>query len=138
MKRWFAFGTIALFFAALPYAAFAKDNSQKEVATAHAHALMAAGADSLKMTHAHLHHVINCLVGPNGAGFDAAAADPCKGMGDGALPDAAAQAKLHRQLEQALEAARAGVHAEDPDAAKKSASKAANLLKAAAAGAKSR
>lgn len=133
MKRLLALGAATLFFAALPYATFANDASvQKEVTTAHAHALMAAGADSLKMTHTHLHHVINCLVGPDGAGFDAKAADPCKGMGSGALPDAASQAGLHGQLEKALQAARHGVDADNLDKAHQSASKAAQALSAAA------
>jgi hypothetical protein len=38
-----------------------------------AHAGMALGAADLKLVHTHLHHVINCLVGPSGKGFDAQA-----------------------------------------------------------------
>jgi uncharacterized membrane protein len=35
----------------------------------------------------HLHHVLNCAVGPDGMGFDAAAGNPCKGQGNGFLSD---------------------------------------------------
>lgn len=36
----------------------------------------------------HLHHVINCLVGPGGDGFDANEANPCKDQGAAGIPDA--------------------------------------------------
>ncbi|TAN58753.1 MAG: hypothetical protein EPN20_16030 [Magnetospirillum sp.] len=61
-----------------------------ELATATAHAGMAAAAGELKMVHAHLHHVVNCLVGPGAPDYDAAQADPCKGQGMGVIPDTAA------------------------------------------------
>lgn len=128
MKRWFSFGSIVLFFA-LPCTAPAEGNAmQEEMATAHAHALMAAGADSLEMTHAHLQHVINCLVGPDGEGFDAAAANPCKSMGAGALPDSAGSEAEQGQLKQALAAAQSGVKADSQESAQKAANNAAQLL----------
>ena len=49
------------------------------------------------MAHKHLQHAVNCLVGPNGKGFDAAAGNPCGKAGNGAIPDstdAAQKAKL--------------------------------------------
>ena len=64
-----------------------KDNS-KEIATAAAHAGMAAGAESPQMVKSHLQHVINCLEGPKGADFAAALGNPCASQGDGAIPDA--------------------------------------------------
>src|SRR5271166_2844819 len=64
-------------------------DSAKEAATAAAHAGMAASAANVPTAHAHLHHVINCLVGPKGDGFDATNANPCAAQGDGAIPDAA-------------------------------------------------
>jgi len=132
MKRWFPFGSMVLFFA-LPCTAPAEGNAvQEEVATAHAHALMAAGAESLEMTHAHLQHVINCLVGPDGEGFDAAAANPCKSMGAGALPDSAGNAAEQGQLKEALAAARSGVKADSPESAQKAANEAAQLLQSSA------
>ncbi|HET6725948.1 MAG TPA: hypothetical protein VFH85_08085 [Gammaproteobacteria bacterium] len=133
MKKSSLFAAVTLSLAALPLIAFAGNNAVKqEVTTAHAHALMAAGASSIKMTHAHLHHVINCLVGPNDAAFDSSAANPCKGMGSGALPDAAGQAKLHQALKNALASARAGVKEDDLKEAQRSAQEAAQALQAAA------
>jgi hypothetical protein len=77
----------------------------KQIGTASAHAGMALGATDLKTAHTHLHHVINCLVGPSGKGFDAQEADPCKGQGQGAIVDAkgdaASESKLHTALTQA-------------------------------------
>ena len=37
--------------------------------------------------HLHLHHVNNCLEGPNGPDFFAQAGDPCQAQGDGIIPD---------------------------------------------------
>lgn len=63
-------------------------DSKAQVATAAAHAGMAATAADLKMVKGHLQHVINCLVGPAGEGYDSAQANPCKDQGFGAIPDA--------------------------------------------------
>ena len=78
----------ALALAVLP--AIAADNPKdnaKEIATAAAHAGMAAGAESPQMVKSHLQHVINCLEGPKGADFAAALGNPCGSQGDGAIPD---------------------------------------------------
>jgi len=45
----------------------------------------------------HLHHALNCVVGPAGDGFDAKQMNPCAQSGNGALTDetdAAKKAKL--------------------------------------------
>lgn len=126
----FSLGVIALIFATLSFAVFAAESPvQNETTTARTHALMAVGADSLKMSHAHLHHAINCLVGPDSAAFDADAANPCKGMGDGALADADSGSPLHARLEKALAAAQSGVAKDDLAAAHKAAKQTAQLLK---------
>ncbi|MGH8428049.1 MAG: hypothetical protein ACRES7_08730 [Gammaproteobacteria bacterium] len=132
MKKWFAFGTAALLFAALPYIALAKDGVtavQQEIATAGVHATLAASADSLTMTHTHLHHVVNCLVGPKGAGFDTSAENPCKGMGKGAIPDAGSNSKLLGILKNALATANAGLKSNKEGMAQQAAKKTAILLK---------
>ncbi len=93
-----AFLAIALVLPLAAGAASLDAAALKQTQTAGAHAGMALGAGQLAMAHAHLHHVLNCLEGPKGMDFDAKAMDPCKGMGQGAIPDAAndpaAQAKL--------------------------------------------
>ncbi|MGH8229169.1 MAG: hypothetical protein ACREU3_14915, partial [Steroidobacteraceae bacterium] len=81
---------------ALPLAAHADVSG--EVSTAAQHAGFSAKSTSLLGAHTHLHHTLNCLVGPHGHGFDSKAADPCMGMGNGAIPDAA-NAHAKRTLE---------------------------------------
>jgi hypothetical protein len=83
--RMAAFGA----FAALAGAPANAADATKQIATAAAHAGMAAGADSAKMVQAHLQHVINCLEGPAGADFNAGPGNPCKDLGMGAIPDSA-------------------------------------------------
>ncbi|HUN25717.1 MAG TPA: hypothetical protein VMU67_05360 [Steroidobacteraceae bacterium] len=81
---------------AVPFLAWAAADASQEVATAATHAEFSAKADTLKMAHEHLHHTLNCLVGPDGKGFDSKAANPCMDMGAGAIPDTAdATAKKH-------------------------------------------
>ncbi|HEU0276629.1 MAG TPA: hypothetical protein VFQ95_02225, partial [Rhodanobacteraceae bacterium] len=63
MKKLLAMGIAGALAAGLSFGAFAQANVTNEVNTAHAHALMAQSATSVKMAHTHLHHVINCLVG---------------------------------------------------------------------------
>jgi len=87
-----------------------------EISTAAAHAGMAAAAGDIKMVHAHLHHVINCLVGPGGADYDMTQADPCKGQGMGAIPDAAADKRM--ALEAAVGTAKQGLAQDDVAKAK--------------------
>ena len=106
-------------------------SAQNEISTAHAHALLAQSATSVAMVHTHLHHVINCLVGPSGDGFDAAAGTPCKGQGKGAIPDTAADHALHAKLESALADAQAGLKSESLAAAQQDAGKAATGLQGA-------
>jgi hypothetical protein len=104
---------------------FAADAS-KEISTAAAHAGMAAGAADPQMVRAHLHHVLNCLEGPSGADFSAAAGNPCKDDGMGALTDATAD---HRKdLEQAVTIAKAGLAEPEINKAKTMASEAQTLL----------
>ena len=69
------------------------------IATAAQHAGLAAGSADIAMVHRHLHHVLNCLVGADGEGFDQAAGNPCMQAG-GAIPqtaDAAAKEMLTKQ-----------------------------------------
>lgn len=101
-----------LLVAALPLAAPAADAhgaASKQIATAAAHAGMAMGAADLAKADAHLHHVVNCLVGPSGKGFDAQAGDPCQGMGHGAIADAKGDTVAVDRLQVALGQAEHGL-----------------------------
>ena len=117
---------------ALPLAAQAATPAaaSKQMQTAAAHAGMALGATDLKMAHAHLQHVVNCLVGPAGTGFDADAANPCKGMGQGAITDAKGDAATEAKLQQALDDAQAGLKSSSLDDAHAEARKAMDSLQA--------
>lgn len=118
---------------ALPLAAQASDANaaaSKQVATAAAHAGMALGASELDMVHAHLHHVVNCLVGPSGKAFDAKAADPCKGMGEGAIVDAKGDAPMVARLHSALSEAEQGLKATTLESAHADAKKVMSTLQA--------
>lgn len=118
---------------ALPVAAQAADGNatvSKEVATASAHAGMAMGATDLAMAHAHLQHVVNCLVGPEGQSFDAKAENPCKGMGRGAMTDAQGDALVEGRLRIALSQAEQGLTATTLEAAHAEARKAMETLQA--------
>ncbi len=96
-------------------AAFAATPALADVAAqltvAQTHAGMAAKAADLKMVQTHLHHAVNCLVGPAGTGFDAAAGNPCAKAGTGAIPestDAAQKAKLQAAVTTATPGLAAG------------------------------
>jgi hypothetical protein len=106
-----------------------KADSTKEVTTAARHAGLAAQAADLKGTHTHLHHAINCLVGPKGQGFDEKEANPCKDQGNGAISETTDEVR-RTALIQALAKANEGLRQTDLTAAHKSASEAQVLLTA--------
>ncbi|MEO6926027.1 MAG: hypothetical protein ABI129_05095 [Rhodanobacter sp.] len=116
---------------ALPLAVQAADANvaaSKQVATATAHAGMALGAADLDMVHTHLHHVVNCLVGTSGNGFDAKAGNPCKDMGQGAIVDAKGDAPTEARLQSALSEAEQGLKATTLDEAHADAKKVMSTL----------
>ena len=100
-----------------------------EISTAATHATLAAQATSMDGVMMHLHHTINCLVGPGGNGFDAKQINPCAGSGNGAIPDMA-DATKKKALEDAAATARGGLVATDAATAQKAASDTATQLKA--------
>jgi phosphatidate phosphatase APP1 len=101
--------------------------STKEVTTAATHAGFAAQAVDLNSTQTHLHHAINCLVGPKGQGFDDKEANPCKDQGNGAISDTIDEVR-RTALMQALAKANEGLRQTDLAAAHKSTSEAQVLL----------
>jgi hypothetical protein len=97
------------------------------ISTAATHAGMAAAGTDVAGVRRHLHHVLNCLVGADGQGFNATPGNPCAQAG-GAIPqttDAAVKAKLQK----AAETLRAAVTNDNLDAAKKAATEVQALLK---------
>lgn len=120
-------GVVAVVLTALSAAALAADPAQ-EVATAATHAGFAAQAASIEQAHMHLHHTVNCLVGPKGQGFDANEANPCQKLGDGAIPDTT-DASAKAKLTAALAKAQAGLKSDDLSAVKKAATETQSSLK---------
>ena len=111
-----AVGGVALLLASCPATRAA--DAGKEIATAAQHAGYAADATAIGMAHAHLQHTINCLVGPEGDGFDAKQLNPCKDFGNGAITDTDEAAKV-KSLRAALGLAQAGLKSDDLETAKK-------------------
>jgi hypothetical protein len=65
----------------------AQAGAASEITTAANHAGFASKSATINMVHAHMHHALNCIVGPGGNGFDTTALNPCKNSGNGAIPD---------------------------------------------------
>jgi hypothetical protein len=120
-------GVVAVVLTALSPAALAADPAP-EVATAATHAGFAAQATTIEQAHMHLHHTVNCLVGPKGQGFDPNEANPCQKLGDGAIPDTA-DVTAKAKLTTALANAEAGLKSNDLTAAKKAATETQSNLK---------
>jgi len=76
----------------------------------------------------HLHHTVNCLVGPKGDGFDANEANPCAAEGGGAIPDTT-DAATKEKLMSALKMAKMGLASDDLATAQKEASETQMALK---------
>ncbi len=129
-RRLAPFAVLAL--AALPLAVPAVTahaaNLPVEISTAATHAGLASKAGTVKMVHTHLHHTLNCLVGPKGKAFDKAELDPCGGLGAGAIPDARKAAEK-KQLRAAVAEAERGLKADDLGKAQKIAATTASMLK---------
>jgi hypothetical protein len=105
-------------------------DAASEVVNAQTHAGLAAAATKIEGVHIHLHHTLNCLVGPAGVGFDAKQMNPCAHAGAGAIPDTTDAAK-RKALEAAAAKARDGIAATDFAAAQKAAAETSSMLKAA-------
>jgi hypothetical protein len=73
------------------------------ISTAAQHAGLAGGSADIAMVHRHLHHVLNCLVGVDGEGFDQSAGNPCMQAG-GAIPQTADAAVKEMLTKQAADA----------------------------------
>ena len=127
MKSAVVMGAIGVLVFASP--ALAGDASG-EITNAAMHAGLAAQASDIAGVHTHLHHTVNCLVGPGGPGFDAKELNPCANTGGGAIPDSSS-ASSKQALEAALAKANSGIAATDLAAAQKDASATEAMLKSA-------
>ena len=110
-----------------PIGAYA--DAASEIATAAQHAGLAAAAPNLPQTHMHLHHVMNCLVGPKDGDFDKTSMNPCAQMGNGAFPDES-NAEIKAKLQSAMSAVGDGIASSDEATAKKNAAMVKTILEA--------
>ena len=101
-----------------------------QLSTAQTHAGMAAKQTDIKDVQKHLHHAVNCLVGPSGKGFDAAAGNPCAKAGAGAIPDSTDTAQKAK-LQAIADSAASGLTATDLAHAQHSAQATADAIGAA-------
>ena len=95
-------------------------DAQQAIGIAAMHAGLAANAGNINVVHTHMHHVLNCLVGPGGDGFDAMPGNPCA-MAGGAIPQEN-NAEMKTKLLNVAAQMRAGIGESDMAAAKKLAS----------------
>jgi hypothetical protein len=103
-------------------------DAHSEIVNAGTHAGLAAGSADIAGVHQHLHHALNCLVGPSGDGFDAKELNPCAQSGAGAIPDTS-DAKKKAALEAAAAKARTGIADTTLASAQKTASDVSAMLK---------
>ncbi|MDO8290085.1 MAG: hypothetical protein Q7T44_12780 [Parvibaculum sp.] len=95
----------------------ASPQPEKEIAAAATHAGLAAESPDINQVHMHLHHALNCLVGPNGEGYSAKDMDPCSALGNGLLADATGKNQMIG-VNAAIVSAKAGLAATDLEKAK--------------------
>ena len=124
------FVAIALLIAALGFAATvvsAQGNVEAGVAaqwkTSVQHSKFSQDYNGMKEVTTHLQHVVNCLEGPTGPGFEGGAGNPCQGQGAGLIADTkkakeAKYASVVPWMEAADKLAAQGLKAKNPDAAK--------------------
>ncbi len=112
-------GTVAL--AALAWLApgAAMADAAQARATAAQHAGFAAGSGDLAGVRRHLYHTLNCLVGPDGEGFDESAGNPCAQAG-AAIPETD-DAEMKEELEMIATQVREAIDGADLAAAQEAA-----------------
>ena len=102
-------------------------DAASEIAAAAQHAGLAAAAPDLPQARMHLHHVVNCLVGPKDGDFDKTNMNPCAQLGNGAFPDES-NADIKVKLQNAMSAAADGIASRDEATAKKNAATVKTIL----------
>ena len=112
--------------AGLPAVAWA--DAASETVTAQMHADLAAHATDLAGVQMHIHHAINCLVGPGAEGFDPKQMNPCANAGKGAIPDST-DAAQKKQLTAAVDKLKTGITTTNLTSAQKIATESAAMLK---------
>ncbi|HET8986129.1 MAG TPA: hypothetical protein VFN03_10255 [Trueperaceae bacterium] len=81
-------------------------NLATQLATAVTHAGFSANAEAIEMATTHLGHVLNCIVGTGGEGFNADWGNPCGSQGEGIINELASHPQA-ADLQALVESARA-------------------------------
>jgi len=81
-------------------------NLATQLGTAITHAGFSANAEAIEMAATHLGHVLNCIVGTDGEGFNADWGNPCGSQGAGILNELASHPQA-ADLQALVESARA-------------------------------
>jgi hypothetical protein len=92
--------------------------ASQELDTAVTHADQAKSAKDISAVHEHLHEVLNCLVGPQGSGYDSGISNPCQRMGRGAVLDVEQGSDETRLINDAIDQAKSALNDQDVDSAK--------------------
>jgi hypothetical protein len=119
-------------FAALAFATLLSSSAlaadlRSEIMNAAEHAEYSGEATTLEEAHMHLHHSLNCLVGPNGEGFDPHSLNPCVHSGSGIIPDTT-DAKLIPVFQNAATKCREGLASNDLVVVQNDATAAAKMI----------
>lgn len=106
--------------------------AQAQAKVAAAHSGFAAEGSTVSYVHEHIGHTLACIEGAKGKNVNAAWENPCKGMGNGVLPDlqqAKASASLIEKAKRADAAAVSAMKSNDLAQIKVSAKQASTLMK---------
>lgn len=93
IRRWSVTGWVALAMFGGAHAQASLEALETQLATAVQHAGFAMSAEDHAMAVRHLGHVLNCIAGEEGEGFDGSWGHPCAGQGAGILTDVDAHAQ---------------------------------------------
>jgi hypothetical protein len=109
-----------------PGAAWAADLAVEKIATQITARSASRNVQKIEEVHERMQSAINCLVGPKGEGFNAAAPNPCAASGNGLIPDSD-PAKKDAYME-AVAKLKTGIATADRGAAMQIALEAADLI----------
>ena len=108
-------------------AAWAVDLAVEKIATQITARSASRNVQKIEDVHQRMQSAINCLVGPEGEGFSAAAPNPCAASGNGLIPDTEDAGKKE-QYRSAVAKLKTGLATSDRGAAMQIALEAADLI----------
>jgi hypothetical protein len=122
-----ALGLVSAFVLCSGTAAWAVDLAVEKIATQITARSASRNVQKIEDVHQRMRSAINCLVGPKGEGFDAAAPNPCAASGNGLIPDTEDAGKKE-QYQAAVVKLKTGLATSDRGAAMQIALEAADLI----------